>query len=279
MDNSPFGHIPAELRITIYEYALTFDRLSCRLRPSDQSEPSLSTQLALTQVCRHIRAESGHMPFALNNPVAEHVPCLCIDRGSQWVETAVTSHREARETIKCTPTSLVTDVTTFSFDMHCWDRQLSNLGTVSSMAKFHWANLKFIFGNLIHVTQQEKFVLDFTPRRKCDIGRLWCEVDYANPVFTSQSTSFGVDVVLDKDASGAHARTERDDRLARIDSAGVLAVMHKHRTHERSLCNVTKRGEAFMARLAQLEHDADDVIARRRGSWRSVHGLSRMYDA
>jgi hypothetical protein len=219
------------------------------------------------------------MPFALNNPVAEHVPCLCIDRGSQWVETAVTSHREARETIKCTPTSLVTDVTTFSFDMHCWDRQLSNLGTVSSMAKFHWANLKFIFGNLIHVTQQEKFVLDFTPRRKCDIGRLWCEVDYANPVFTSQSTSFGVDVVLDKDASGAHARTESDDRLARIDSAGVLAVMHKHRTHERSLCNVTKRGEAFMARLAQLEHDADDVIARRRGSWRSVHGLSRMYDA
>jgi hypothetical protein len=275
MDNSPFVRIPAELRITIYEYALTFDRLSCRLRPSDQSKPSLPTQLASIQVCRQIRAESRHMPFALNNPVAGHVPCLCIDRGSQWVETAVTSHREARETIGCTPTSLVTDVTTFSFDMHCWDRQLSNLGTVSSMAKFHWANLKFIFGELIHVTQQEKFVLDLTPRRKCDIGRLWCEVDYTNPVFTSQSTSFSVEVVLERDASGAHARTESDDFLARIDRARVLTVMHKHRTHDRSLCNATKRGETFIARLAQLEHEADRVIARCRGSWRSVHGLSR----
>jgi hypothetical protein len=272
MDNSPFGRIPAELRITIYEYALTFDRLSWRPRPSDQLERSLSTQLALTQVCRQIRAGSRHMPFELNNPVAGHVPCLCIDRASQWVETAVTRHREARKTIGCTPTSLVTDVTTFSFEMHCWDMQLSNLGAVSPMAKYYWANLKFIFGEL---TQQEKFVLDPTPRRKCDIGRLCCEIDYANPVFTSQSTSFSVDVVLDRDASGALARTESGDFLARIDSARVLAVMHKHKTYERSLCNVTKRGEAFMARLAQLEHDADRVIARCRGSWRYVHSLSR----
>jgi hypothetical protein len=98
MDNSPLGRIPVELSITIYEYALTFDRLSCHLRPSDQSQRSLSTQLALIQVCRQIRAESRHMPLTLNNPIAGHIPCLCAEDRYKWEGTATTLPRTGQST-------------------------------------------------------------------------------------------------------------------------------------------------------------------------------------
>jgi hypothetical protein len=75
---------------------------------------------------------------------------------------------------------------------------------------------------------------------------------------------------MDKD-SGVYARKQKDCLVARFDSAQILAVTHKHETHERTLCNITKRGEALMARLAQLDLEATELIARSKGSWDMTH--------
>jgi hypothetical protein len=40
--------------------------------------------------------------------------------------------------------------------------------------------------------------------------------------------------------------------------------MRKHEAHERTLCNVARRGEALLARLALREREADDIIADQR---------------
>lgn len=49
-------------------------------------------------------------------------------------------------------------------------------------------------------------------------------------------------------------------RAADLDHTRILAVMQKHETHNRFLCNVAKRGEIFLARFAQLESEADAII-------------------
>lgn len=72
MDESIFNRLPAGLRIKVYEYAMTFDRVSCK--PHESREHSLSTQLALTRVCKQIRADCQDLPFTLNRLVVGAAP-------------------------------------------------------------------------------------------------------------------------------------------------------------------------------------------------------------
>lgn len=85
MDDSIFNRLPAELRIKVYEYALTFDRVSCRPQKPSRFWPerSLGTQLALTRVCKQIRAECQHLPFILNALIVGEAPWK---KDSQWQE-------------------------------------------------------------------------------------------------------------------------------------------------------------------------------------------------
>lgn len=77
MDDSGFSRLPAELRIKFYEFTLVFDRVSCRLHESScfWPERSPSTQLALTRVCKQIRAECQDLPFTLNKTHCENGGC------------------------------------------------------------------------------------------------------------------------------------------------------------------------------------------------------------
>ena len=83
MDDPTFNRLPAELRIKVYEYALTFDRVSCRPQESSRFRPerSLGIQLALTRVCKQIRAECQHLPFTLNALIVGEAPWR---KDSQW---------------------------------------------------------------------------------------------------------------------------------------------------------------------------------------------------
>lgn len=76
MDDSHFGRLSGELRNRIYEYALTFDHVNCVRGPQEgrMSGPSLRTQLALTQVCGQVRAETLHLPLTLNDPIIGTAP-------------------------------------------------------------------------------------------------------------------------------------------------------------------------------------------------------------
>lgn len=77
MDDSGFSRLPAELRIKVYEYALVFDRVSCRLHGSScfWPERSLSTQLALTRVCKQIRAECQDLSIHSEQTHCENGGC------------------------------------------------------------------------------------------------------------------------------------------------------------------------------------------------------------
>jgi hypothetical protein len=255
MDRSPLGCIPAELRTQIYEYALTFDQLSCKARHSDKSEPSLYTQLALTCVCRQIWKETRQMPFALNSPVAGSMLRLCLDPGPCLrVSTILEGLRgEVEESINSVPSSLISSRTTFSVEVPCWHKHQFKSNFSSTSIGYRWTHIKLSFGRLIHDTEQEKFVLDFTPRRKCDTGRLWCEVDNFDPVLTGQASPLSLEVVLDTDCPWGH-------RVARFDRAQITTSIHEHETHDRFLCNVAKRGKILMAQLEQLEAASDSVI-------------------
>jgi hypothetical protein len=162
---------------------------------------------------------------------------------------------EMEESIKSIPSSLISNRTTFSVEVPCWHKHQFKSNVSFSSVGHHWAHIKLSFGRSIHDTKQEKFVLDFTPRRKCDTGRLWCEVDHNDPVIIGQASSLSLEITLDKDCPW-------DRRVARFNSARITASIHEHGTHDRSLCNVAKRGEILMAQLEHLEAASDSDIPR-----------------
>jgi hypothetical protein len=208
------------------------------------------------------------MPFALNNPVAG--PTLSLTDCDPFLrddQPRAEMQAEIVRSIECIPAYLLSASTTFGFDTPGWDKVMLTTGltfTNPYMANEHWAHLRIFFGILLHSTGQRKFVLDSTPRRKCDSGRLWCEVDHAVPASTGQASPFLLEVVLDEDTYRLGRKVRRLRFLARFDSAPIRAVMRKHEAHERTLCNVARRGEALLARLALRKREADDIIADQR---------------
>lgn len=79
MQNSPLGRLPPELRLEIFEYVFTYERLDCKgrywrtLREREPYYRPLSQELDVTLVCKQIRKETQHLPFTLNNLVCGNV--------------------------------------------------------------------------------------------------------------------------------------------------------------------------------------------------------------
>lgn len=143
--------------------------------------------------------------------------------------------------------------------MNCWDKHLPTDYAKDLIVLLDWAQLMVFFGILIHGTDQEKFVLDFTPRNECDTGRLYCEIKHAaNPALASQTSPFILEVSRDRvnTTDGKHPFVES------FDQSRTLASIREHETHDRSRCNVTKLGETFMVRVSYVEDWAAQVIPR-----------------
>lgn len=118
MENSSLNSLPAELRIKAYEYALTFDRMSCRPHGSSRFWPerSLNNQLALTRVCKQIRAECQLLISTLNNLVVGEAP----SRETQSPSAVSSLHvlaDEVAKTIASISSGLISKSTVLSLDL------------------------------------------------------------------------------------------------------------------------------------------------------------------
>lgn len=75
MEKSPLGRLPPEIRLEIFEYVFTYERLACNFnywsvaRKGERKYRPLSKELGATLVCKQMRKETLHLPFSLNTLV------------------------------------------------------------------------------------------------------------------------------------------------------------------------------------------------------------------
>lgn len=259
MDNSPFGRLPAELRIKIYEYALTFDRVGCRPGESSRFWPerSLSAQLALTRVCKQIRSETLHLPFTLNNPIVGHAYW-----GTDFTE-AMRAADEVTRNVASIPAELLSESTAFSLSLNGEaKRMLTSDGDygrgVSVM--FLLVVLRSFFGKLLDTPQTHDLLLDLTPGEKYITPKLWCDAGDSYPSGLSRELRFELNA---EKTTVEVFTTQGDMPFAAFNHTRALAMIRQHQDHDRSLCNVAKHGEQLMARVASLENKSGSFVDRR----------------
>jgi hypothetical protein len=263
MDDSSFNTLPAELRIKIYEYALTFDRVSCRPHGSSRFWPecSLARQLALTRVCKQMRAECQHLPFTLNKLVVGTTPSQEGQRALPISQLYRLADEVARN-IASIPPGLISESTKLSLDLIPWTSSMLRYGNPGK-AYFlqHWVAVKLFFGRLLCTTGTHKFLLDITPgtHPRCDAGE-------DCPFETDREARYELQPEI------TTAETDRSHFVvaATFNTARILATADQHRTHDRSLCNVTKHGDALLARMSEIERAAGTVIDRNIDGWNSA---------
>lgn len=262
MDDSKPRRLPAELRIKVYEYALTFDRVSCkphrprRFRP----ERTLSNQMALTRVCKQIRAECQHLPFTLNNLVVGEAP---YQEGQRVLSTAHLYRLadEVAQNIASIPPGLISEPTVLSVDLIPWTESMLRYGSPGKQYFLtRWIAIKLFFGRLLRTAVTRNFLLDITPgmHSRCDAGE-------EHHTKTDREARYELQPEV--------ATADKDERhvlvAATFNTSRILATADQHRDHDRSLCNVTKHGDALLARVIELESAAGKVIDRNIHAWNS----------
>jgi hypothetical protein len=247
MDSSTLRRLPAELRIKIYEYALTFDRVSCRPHGSSRFWPerSLASQLALTRVCRQIRAECKHLPFTLNKLVVGTAP---------WQERPFSISQlysladEVAQNIASIPSGLIFDSTKLSLELCPKAKSMLQYGITGPLITRQlitdWIAIRLFFGKLLRKAQTHNIVLDVTPGDEKYGLHLWCEAGDHDPSET-----------------GLESRYE------------VRATVACHRDHDRSVCNVAKHGEELLAQVGHLDYHAGAIITQNMHVWNSNSSL------
>lgn len=267
MDDSLFNRLPAELRIKIYEYALTFDRVSCR--PGETSrfwpERALTKKLALTQVCKQLRMECQHLPFTLNRLVVGLAPW-----GERFSEiSALHGHTyEIAQDIEDVPSGFMSESITMSLDMAPEAKlYIFRYGRTSPFVDarmtHHWVKIKLFFGKLIRETQGHEFVMDVTPGDEKYGIHLWCEAGDHDPTETSLESRFE----LQAEAATECRKPGHHIFVANMNCASVIATANRHRHHDRSLCNVTKHADKLVAQVTKLEYCAGVVVEHDLERW------------
>lgn len=217
----------------------------------------MTSQLALTRVCRQMRMESLHLLFTRNNPIVGLVPCA-----REWPSLNVVDlYKKVDETariIESIPPTLMSASTIFSLDLN--GRAEAMIPLIARIPEFEksWAFLKIFMGRLMYITQPRGFMLDFTPyvgnrthgaRVQCDISDIG--LDEASPVFR-----YDLQPKLAMYNAGAGERLP----LATFDHAPVLSAMREHETHDQSVCNFNRQGKRLIARAAKLDKSAGSIV-------------------
>jgi len=254
MAESRFTSLPAELRIRIYEYALTFDRVSCdsahdptRIYPKH----SLTQQLALTRVNKQIRAECQQLPFTLNKPIVGTAPWQAYSSISELHD-----HADAvAQNIASIPSGLISDSTTLSVELCAKAKAMFAYGFASSPINARvtgeWLNVRIFFGKLLRTTPLPNVVLDVTPGNEKYGLHLWCEAGACKPTETDLEARYELRPEIE--TSGGGSIPGCFVVAASFDCALVQATMERHQDHGRSVCNVAKHGEELLARVVKLE--------------------------
>jgi hypothetical protein len=279
MDDSSFNRLPAELRIKVYEYTLTFDRVSCGPRESSLFSPerSLSTQLALTRVCKQIRSECQDLPFTLNRLIVGAAPWqerFCSDRFFSMSELFSLAD-DVAQGIARIPPDLMSASTTLTLDMHPKAKSMFRYGLtpeplIDRQLLADWIAIKLFVGRILRTTQAHgELLLDVTPGDEKIGLHLWCEAGDHDPSETGLESRYEL-----LPAIPAFGDSPWDSIVAAtFGCAPVRATMDRHRHHDRSLCNVAKHGEELLEQVAHLDYHAGAIIKRNVHVWNTSNSL------
>lgn len=158
MENSSFDRLPAELRVKVYEYALTVDRVSCRPHESSRCWPerSLTTQLALNRVCKQICAECQQLPFALNKLIVGAAPWQ--ERDFSISELYSLADNVAQN-IASTPSGLMSTSTTLILELDSNAKMMFRYGLTGQLINrkriTDWIAIKLFFGRLLRANPNQ----------------------------------------------------------------------------------------------------------------------------
>lgn len=277
MDDSNFNRLPAELRVKVYEYALTFDRVSFRPHESSRFQPerSLTNQLALTRVCKQIRAECQHLPLTLNKLVVGVAPW---QERSPWQERFFSISDlyslvdDVAQNIASVPPGLMPASNTFlTLDMDPKIKAMCYRPGINLQLLGDWVAIKLFFGRLLLRTIQThgRILLDVAPGTEKHDVHLRCEAGDYDP----SQPGLGSRFELRPEIGTPGSSPRRFIVAATFDCAPVRATIHRHRDHDRSLCSVAKHGEQLLAHVGSLEYHARAIIARNINVWTSSSTL------
>lgn len=274
MDDSIFNRLSAELRIKVYEYALTFDRVGCKPHESSRFWPerSLSTQLALTCVCKQIRAECQDLPFTLNRLIVGSAPW---QERSFLVSELFSLADDVAQGIARIPPSLMSASTTLTLDMDPKAKSLFRYSLttdplITRQLLADWIAIKLFVGRILRTTQAHgRILLDVTPGDEKIGLHLWCEADDHDPSETGLESRYELLPAIPALGNSPWGSFV----AATFDCAPVRATVDCHRDHDRSLCNVAKHGEELLEQVAHLDYHAGAIIARNINVWSSSSTL------
>jgi hypothetical protein len=267
MDDSSFNTLPAELRIKTYEYALTFAQVSCRRHESSPFWPerSLTTQLALTRVCKQIRAESQHLSFTLNKLVVGKTPWQI--RTLSWsISHLYSLADDVARNIASIPPGLISESTVLILDLIPWARSMLRYSGAPYKPCFftRWVAVKLFFGRLLRTAGARNFFLDITPNDRHGVHP-WC--DAGGETDRESRYELQPEVAADGKNIGHFIVA------AAFNTSRIRATTDRHRDHDQSLCNVTKHGDAILAQMVDLERVAGTVVDRNTQLWNSTSPL------
>ena len=132
----------------------------------------------------------------------------------------------------------------------------------------HWVVVKLFFGRLLRTAKTHKFLIDITPNERVGIHP-WCDAGEGSPAETDRESRYELQPEI--------AAADGDERhfvvAATFNTSRILATADQHWDHDRSLRNVTKHGDALLARMAELERAAGTVIDRQTREWNTTTPL------
>jgi hypothetical protein len=196
------------------------------------------------------------MPLTLNEPIV-----------SDWTsntrkDTEVIVFQvlaKAVETIASIPETLLHNRLAITIDLSCFTQWLLRSPHATFGQIDVWAYLMMSTGALVYQMGYQKAAYDFTPVSLRD-ENLYCASNNVTVTrLAGRASAFVVDMVLDRE--WVHAQTGYRGIVARLDCLRTRELIRGHATHKPDFCNVVARGETFVARLEELEHDAMSYLA------------------
>ena len=159
MQKSPLGRLPPELRLEIFEYVFTYERLACKdgswevTRPGERTRRSLTRELGATRVCKQMRQETRHLPLVLNDLVCGDELGYYDPWYEWWNTSSLTDPCPwAYKTLtKLTP--LLSDSTTFKLHLWAYPAMLEKMGGAK------WKEIGDAFAALVSVLGPAKLIV------------------------------------------------------------------------------------------------------------------------
>lgn len=192
MEKSPLGRLPPELRLEIFEYVFTYERLACNsnywsvARKGERKYRPLSKQLGATLVCKQMRKETLHLPFSLNtlvcgNEVGDFDPYY-----EYWIAPSLKTPCTWAYNALRRLMHVLSDSTTLK--LHLWIYPA--MSEQSRKNDTEWAELSKTFAELVSVLGPAKLAV--TLHFHFHFENLRCEYLDSSPLMTHSETMFEI---------------------------------------------------------------------------------------